>query len=120
MNQQTHYELQKLGNVILVQFSELAKFETGDQGQLISQEIDSETYRDFRHVIVNCQGLKYANSHFLELLIRLANKVKATGGQFILCQLEPFVRDLIHVTHLDERWTVCDSLDDALTTAKNA
>lgn len=59
---------------------------------------------------------KFFGSAFIEILFRVANRVKNRGGKFALCGLTEYCAEVIHITHLDSLWPVV--ADSAAAAAK--
>ena len=49
---------------------------------------------------------KFFGSAFIEILFRVANRIKNRGGKFALCGLTEYCAEVIHITHLDSLWPV--------------
>jgi anti-anti-sigma factor len=65
-------------------------------------------------VVLDLSHTKFFGSAFIEILFRAWNRVSARkGGQFCLCGLTSYCREVIDVTHLDRIWHVCETRSEA-------
>lgn len=113
MSQQTHYTISRDQQVLIFNVSELARFETSDYRKKIEDDLQSPEFLDCQNAIVDCTGLNYANSLFLESLLYIAANMKSRGGKFCVCGVEPFVNELIQITHLNQRWPIYANVEEA-------
>jgi anti-anti-sigma factor len=72
--------------------------------------------RDERHprLLVNLGGVLHLSSAVLGKLAWLEKQVKPMRGQIQLCGLDPLLRDMLRITHLDTVFDVCDDEAAAL------
>ncbi len=65
--------------------------------------------------IVNLEAVRYFDASFLGALVRLAN-LRSTRGlaEPLLVVPDPFQRHLLEIAGLEERFTVFETLDEAL------
>ena len=64
--------------------------------------------------MVNFAGVRYVCSEVLGILAALQREVEPTHGQITLCGLDPLLRDMVRITHLDRVFDICDDEADAL------
>jgi anti-sigma B factor antagonist len=66
------------------------------------------------HLIVNLGGVRYLSSAMLGKLAWLAKQIEPGRGQISLCGLDPLLRDMLGITHLDGVFDVCRDEAEAL------
>ena len=57
-------------------------------------------------MVLDLSHTKFFGSAFIEILFRVANRMKNRGGKFALCGLTQYCAEVIHITHLDSLWPV--------------
>jgi anti-sigma B factor antagonist len=67
-----------------------------------------------RCLVVDMTDLTFIDSSGLGVLIAAQSRASALGDSVVLVQPPPLVRRLLAGTHLQHRFTVYDTLDDAL------
>lgn len=65
------------------------------------------------NVIISLSETKYMSSAGVALLIKLLTKFRVAGGELVLCNLTPGVRNLLEITKLSEVFKTASNLDDA-------
>ena len=113
MSQQSHYTISRDQQTLIFNVCELARFENSDYRKKIENDLHCPEFQDCQNAIVDCAGLNYANSLFLESLLYIAADIKRRGGKFCVCGVEPFVHELIQITHLNQRWPIYANLEEA-------
>ncbi|TWT62524.1 STAS domain-containing protein [Rubinisphaera italica] len=113
MSRQAHYSITRDNQTLIFSMCEWARFETSDYRKTIQEDLQRQDFEGCQNAIVDCTGLKYANSLFLESLLYIAAEMKRRGGKFCVCGVEPFVGELIQITHLDQRWPIYLNCDEA-------
>src|SRR5262249_21605830 len=58
-------------------------------------------------LLIDPGGVRYVSSTMLAQLAWLARRVQPIGGQVQLCRLNPLLRDMVRVSHLDGVLDVC-------------
>jgi anti-sigma B factor antagonist len=58
-------------------------------------------------LVVNFAGVRYLSSDVLAILASLQNKVGPVRGSIVLCGLDPLLRDMVRITHLDRVFDIC-------------
>ncbi|MCA8987991.1 MAG: STAS domain-containing protein [Planctomycetaceae bacterium] len=114
MNSSQHFKLSRSGNTVVVQFEPCPSFDPLDHQQEIQQQLSASDYADCPNIVVDCQAIQYANSMFLESLLQISSIAKQREGKFSLSGVGSFLKDLIHITRLDQRWPMFDSVDQAI------
>ena len=65
-------------------------------------------------LVVNFAGVRYLSSEVLGILAGLQREVDAVRGSIVLCGLDPLLRDMVRITHLDRVFDVCGDEAEAL------
>jgi anti-anti-sigma factor len=65
-------------------------------------------------LVVNLAGVRYLSSEVLGILAGLQREVNPVRGSIVLCGLEPLLRDIVRITHLDRVFDVCGDEVEAL------
>jgi anti-anti-sigma factor len=65
-------------------------------------------------LLINLGGVRYLSSTMLAQLAWLGRRVQPIGGQIQLCGLNPLLRDMVRVSHLDGVLDVCEDEAEAL------
>ena len=64
--------------------------------------------------MVNFGGVQYLSSEVLGILAGLQRKVEQARGRIQLCGLDPLLREMVRITHLDRVFDICDDEAEAL------
>ncbi len=70
-------------------------------------------------VLCDFTETKYFGSAFIEILARAWQRLRARGGHMVLCNLQPFCRQVLTVANLDDVWEFFDSREEALQALKS-
>ncbi len=65
-------------------------------------------------LLLNLRGVRYLSSDVLAVLVRRHERLDASGGSLRLCGLDPLLRDMVRITHLDRVLDVCSDEAEAL------
>jgi anti-sigma B factor antagonist len=65
-------------------------------------------------LVVNFSGVQYLSSEVLAILAGLHSKVRPLQGSIALCGLDPLLRDMVRITHLDRMFDICGDEAEAL------
>lgn len=65
-------------------------------------------------LVLDLQGVEFFSSSFIEILFRLWNRVNKRKGRFVLCELYPYCREILKITHLQTLWKICDTRAQAI------
>lgn len=69
-------------------------------------------------LVLDLSHTKFFGSAFIEILFRVANRIKNRGGKFALSGLTEYCAEVIHVTHLDSLWPVVSESSAAVAKLK--
>ncbi len=68
---------------------------------------------DSAHVVLNLRGVTYIDSAGIGTLVGLYTSARSRGGDVRLAAISPFVRKVLHITHLDTIFAAFDSAEAA-------
>lgn len=68
-------------------------------------------------MILDLRNLTYVASLGLRLILLLAKRVKQSGGRLVVCGLQPHVREVFEVSGFLSLFPICDTPEQALTSA---
>jgi anti-sigma B factor antagonist len=104
---QPHLRVLTLERTALVRFvdtdiliEEVAVRSVGDQ---LDRLIEEEGYTQ---LLLSFHKVRYLSSAALDRLARLQKKVDRVHGRIQLCRLDPLLRDMLRVTHMDKVFDV--------------
>lgn len=70
------------------------------------------------HVVMDLADTKYISSAGLRVILMAGKQIKAAGGTFVLCGMQPSVRDVFEVTGFLRLFTVTETRDEAVSAAR--
>ena len=65
-------------------------------------------------LVVDLTGVRYLSSEVLGILAGLQREVDPVRGRIVLCGLDPLLRDMVRITHLDRVFDICGDEAEAL------
>ena len=65
-------------------------------------------------LVVNFAGVRYLSTEVLGILVGLQKKVDPVRGSIVLCGLDPLLRDMVRIVHLDRVFDICGDEAEAL------
>jgi anti-anti-sigma factor len=65
-------------------------------------------------LVVNFAGVRYLSSEVLGILAGLQREIDPVRGRIVLCSLDPLLRDMVRITHLDRVFDICGDEAEAL------
>ena len=80
-------------------------------GRELHRLIEDEAHT---RLVVNFAGVRYLSTEVLAILAGLQRKVDPVRGSIVLCGLEPLLRDMVRITHLDRVFDICGDEAEAL------
>src|SRR5262249_30581650 len=83
--------------------------------RILGEQLD-RLVKDEGHsrLVINFGGVQYLSSAVLGKLAWLAKRVEPVGGRIQLCGLDPLLRDILRITHLDGGFDICSNEAEAL------
>lgn len=107
-------ELNSVEEVAVVKFTDEKVMDPARIEQLgkeLMQVTDSDKNE---RVLINFANVKFFSSAAINKLIVLEKRMRARGGQVMLSNLRPEVRDLFNLTNLDDLFRIEDEQSDAI------
>jgi anti-sigma B factor antagonist len=68
----------------------------------------------YTRLVVNLAGVRFLSSNVLGVLVAVQKEIDPARGRVILCGLEPLLREMIRITHLDRVFETCNDEAEAL------
>ncbi|MGE0378991.1 MAG: STAS domain-containing protein [Planctomycetaceae bacterium] len=65
-------------------------------------------------LVVDLSQVDFFGSTFIELLFRIWKRLQDRSGQFAICGLSPYCREVLSVTNLHRLWQTYETRDEAL------
>ena len=120
MSTTQHVSLDKVGKILVISFpaSPLSIHE-----QVLTEICEPilTAVQESSQVLLDLSSVDFFGSSFIELMFRVWNRVKnKPDGQFALCGLRPYCREVLDITNLTSVWPVFDNRDEALAAMKQA
>jgi len=82
--------------------------------QRVGRELHRLIQEGHTRLVVNFAGVRYLASDMLAILAGLQREVDPVGGSLVLCGLEPLLREMVRITHLDQVFDICGDEAEAL------
>jgi anti-anti-sigma factor len=107
--------VQLIEPVAIVRFA-ASDFLVGDTvaREVISQLEDLVKARGHARLLLNFEGVRYLSSEMLAVLAGFGEEMGRRGGRVQFCGLDPLMRDLLRMTHLDHLFDLCADEAEAL------
>ena len=86
---------------------------TLDQADPFRRSIQDRLEAGIRHIVLNMEHLTYVDSAGLEALLWAVDEASSRGGHLRLVALDATVRTILHVTRLERRFNVHDTIESA-------
>ncbi|MBK8100652.1 MAG: STAS domain-containing protein [Planctomycetes bacterium] len=80
----------------------------------LQQEVEALIERGISHLVIDMRLVKFINSTALGAVIKAHKRCKAEGGELVVAQPSPFVRDVVKKVGIDKLIPLHDSEQDAV------
>jgi anti-anti-sigma factor len=80
----------------------------------VSDQLNRLVDEGHTELLVNFGGVRYLSSDVLGILAAVYKKIVPARGRIRLCGLDPLLRDMLRITHLDRVLDVCADEAEAL------
>jgi anti-sigma B factor antagonist len=100
--------------IALVRFDDAAMLVTESDVRAVGEQLDRLVEEGHTRLLLNLSGVRYLSSDVLAVLVRRQERLAASGGSLRLCGLDPLLRDMLRITHLDRVLDVCSDEAQAL------
>ncbi len=81
-------------------------------------DIEGQLQSGHLKIVLDLSDLKYINSSGLNVLINILTKARKNGGEAVVANVSPKVRELFVITKLNTVFTVTDTVEKALSKLK--
>ena len=98
--------------IVCFEDAEVLFEESAVQG--VSQQLHCLIEAGYTRLVVNFTGVRYLSSEVLAILAGLQRQVNPARGRIQLCGLDPLLRDMVRITHLDRVFDICKDEEEAL------
>jgi len=72
-----------------------------------------------KHLLIDLDHVDFFNSTLIELLVRCWKIIRnTTHGQFAVCNLQPYCREVLEVTNLTHVWQIFPNRDSGIAALK--
>jgi len=75
------------------------------------------TVADPPRVVLDLSRTTYLGSTFIELLVRAWKRLRERGGTLVLCGLQPYCQEVLHVSRMDTLFEILPTRDRAVAAA---
>ncbi|MBL8748750.1 MAG: STAS domain-containing protein [Planctomycetes bacterium] len=80
----------------------------------LMQEVEALVERGTNHLVLDMRLVKFINSTALGAVIKAHKRCRAEGGELVIAQPSPFVRDVIGKVGIDKLITMCATEQEAV------
>jgi anti-anti-sigma factor len=70
--------------------------------------------KDCRKLILNLAHVESMTTAMVGKIVLLKRRIETAGGRLILCQLDPFLKEIFKVLHMADAFSICDDEPAAL------
>jgi anti-sigma B factor antagonist len=81
---------------------------------VVGQQLHRLIEEGHTRLVVNFRGVQYLSSEVLGILAGLQRKVEQARGRIQLCGLDPLLREMVRITHLDRVFDIYGDEAEAL------
>jgi len=81
---------------------------------LLENEVNSLIKDNKKYIVLDCQALEYVSSSGLRVLMMSLNQVKAVGGKFSICNLQPSIIKIFKISGFDRLFDIFPGRDEAV------
>jgi anti-sigma B factor antagonist len=82
--------------------------------QAVSEQLHRLIEEGYTRLLVNFAGVRYLSCAVLGVLAAMQQKIEPARGRIQLCGLDPLLRDMVRITHLDRVFDVYSDEAEAL------
>ncbi len=107
-------ELDSVEEVAVVKFTDEKVMDPARIEQLGKELLRLTDSDENEKVVINFSNIKFFSSAAINKLIVMEKRMRAKGGQVMLSNLRPEVRDLFNLTSLDDLFQIEDEQQEAI------
>ncbi len=71
---------------------------------------------DVQEIVVNCEKMDYVSSSGLRIFLMFLKALKAKNGRFVLCSLQPNIREIFEIAGFASIFEIVGNETDAINT----
>ena len=94
------------GDITIVEFGDDLQHLGEDVMPVVAQSVQDAGESLVPKVLIDLSSVKFFGSSFIEVLYRLWKQMESRNGQFVVCGLHQYCREVLEVTNLDKLWTI--------------
>ena len=99
-------EVEKMGDVTIVCLSD-RKILVEEHIQVIAEQLlNLVKEMGEKKLLLNFRNVEYMSSAVLGMLVTLNKKIQAAGGNLVLCNIDPQIREVFEITKLDKFFNI--------------
>ena len=102
------FTVKKIDQWTVIEFTDLEELYDEDMVREIGDCLQELVERGHDRMVIDFGKLRYISSYMLAQLVWIHRKIGKSQGALRLCQLDPFVRNLFRICHLDHILTGID------------
>lgn len=114
MSQFECIELDNVDEVSVVKFTDEKVMDPARIEQMGNELLRISDSQDSEKVLINFSNVKFFSSAAINKLIVMEKRMRAKGGQVMLSNLRPEVRDLFDLTNLNDLFQIEDEQNTAI------
>ena len=107
------YEIEINDPIIIYKLS--GKITVESDYEELEREVFNYLNQNYYRIVFDLEKLTHTNSSGIGFFMRTLTKARIMGGELILLNLEGNTRKIFEIAKLDEVYTICDSIDAAIT-----
>jgi anti-anti-sigma factor len=81
---------------------------------LLDNEMNLLLGKNQKFVILDCKDMDYVSSSGLRILLKALKQVKAAGGRFMICNLQPQIIQVFKISGFDHLFEISSDKNQAL------
>ena len=106
--------VQTIGRAAILRFEGAEILFEESAVRAVSEQLNRLVEEGHIRLLVNFGGVRYLSSDVLGTLAAVHKKIDPAQGRIQLCGLDPLLRDMLRITHLDRVLDVCTDEAEAL------
>ncbi len=115
MGRGPHLRVRTIERIALVRFEDAEILLTESGVRAVGEQLDRLVEEEgHTRLLLNLSGVRYLSSDVLAVLACRQRRLDASRGRIQLCGLDPLLKDMLRITHLDRVFDVCGDEAEAL------
>ena len=104
-------EFENVGDVHVAKLR--GSLDTGSSPEA-QEMIMAEVEKGTNNLILNLAGVDFVSSSGLRVILATGKRLKKTDGKIVVCELNPTVADVFHISGFDKMFPVTATQEEAL------